>query len=156
MNDQKDRTHRAVLVEVGKYSELIDEVIAPLIQELWRADVQTLMSCQGAEDDKVWIAFDDAEQLARFLNIAAEYEVGSETLYNRICFNVPYADLEQLWEFEIFPIDAAHFNSEERFAAEEVERYEDFPDFFFMYSVLFPRSDLATVFERFTRYNACR
>lgn len=155
MNDQKDRTHRAVLVEVGKYSELIDEVIAPLIQQLWRAGIRTLMSCQGAEDDKVWIAFDDAEQLARFLNIAAEYEVGSETLYNRICFNKPYADLEQLWEFELFPIDAAHFDAEVRCTAEKEEHCDDPADFFFTYSVRFPRGDLATVFERFARYNEC-
>ena len=156
MNDQKDRTHRAVLVEVGKYSELIDELIAPLIQELWRAGIRTLMSCQGAEDDKIWIAFNEAEQLARFLNIAAEYEVGSETLYNRICFNKPYADLEQLWEFELFPIDAAHFDAEKRCAAEKEEFYDGPSDFFFTYSVRFPRSDLATVFERFTLYNTCR
>lgn len=39
--------HRQVAVSHGDRAALVDEAIAPLIGALWRADVETVHSCQG-------------------------------------------------------------------------------------------------------------
>jgi len=51
---------------------MVDTRLAPLIAELWQADVDTCMSCERhAATQKAWIAFSTASDAERFLNIVA-------------------------------------------------------------------------------------
>jgi hypothetical protein len=53
---QRPRTrHPQVLIEHGSLTAAIDEAIADLILELWRADLATLMSCQDSPTGWIWI-----------------------------------------------------------------------------------------------------
>jgi hypothetical protein len=47
--------HAQVLVKHGDRAAEVDEAIADLILELWRADLDTFMSCQDAPTGWVWI-----------------------------------------------------------------------------------------------------
>jgi len=79
--DQTIRKHRAVVVCVGNMKEEIDEQLAPLIRESWKAGIQTIMSCQETDPGLAWIDFESVNDLVKFLNIVALYEAGVDTLY---------------------------------------------------------------------------
>jgi hypothetical protein len=148
-----DRKHRAVLVQVGPWSEEIDEAIAPLIREMWIAGIETHMSCEEDGFSKVWIAFPELENLAMFLNIVAEYEAGAETLYNRMNPQLQLEDADLAWDYELFVDDTALIPSESATEKPEDCEYAGPPDFFFTFSVRFPPSDLSRVLTRMQQHN---
>jgi hypothetical protein len=152
-NDIAPRIHKAITVEVGSWREEIDEAIAPLIHAIWLAGIETVMSCQGNGRGPVWIAFPDEANLVAFLNCVAEYEGGVDTLYNRM--NPRWTGKTSLkpWEYEIYPVDAAFYEEDSDDDGDSPERHLDPPDFFFFYSVRFPRGDLPVVLERMKRHN---
>ena len=78
------RRKKAVRVRVGKHDARIDKKIAPLIRELWRAGIDTIMSLPKLQVRLCLGGIYDAGQAARFLNIAASYESGRGNLYNRM------------------------------------------------------------------------
>jgi len=47
----------------------IDTLLAPLIQELWQADIKTLQSCQEHRPGEAWIVFANTADLETFLTI---------------------------------------------------------------------------------------
>src|SRR6266568_2282062 len=94
---RKIRRHRAVMVHVGKMREEIDEKLVPLIREIWKADIQTMMSCQETEPGIAWIEFDSVDDLRKWLNIVAEYEEGVDTLYNRVNYRLAATTSVPLW-----------------------------------------------------------
>jgi hypothetical protein len=147
---KKDKgMHSTVTVQVGPLKEEIDELIAPLIREIWIAGIETDMSCQGDEAGSVWICFPDETNLIMFLNVVAQYEEGANTLYNRI--NPRWQDLlssPDAWTFELIPHDCGL-----DWDNADCESHDGHPDFFFAYSLRFPRSDLTTLFERLKRHN---
>jgi hypothetical protein len=151
-SDHED-VHRTVLVQIGPWRELIDEVIAPLIREMWIAGIQTVMSCQGDENGTVWIAFDDLENLAAFLNIVARYEAGAETLYNRINYQLSLDDPELVWEYGLIVNDGAALRCESQVERADGELHPGAADFFFTVSVRFPRCELSAVFSRMQQHN---
>jgi hypothetical protein len=68
--------HRQVAVAVGDRSADVDARIAPLVAELWRADIGTCMSCERhTATGKIWLAFETAEDAERFLALVV---VGSD------------------------------------------------------------------------------
>jgi hypothetical protein len=141
--------HTTVTVQVGALNEEIDELIAPLIREIWIAGIETHMSCQGDEAGSVWICFHDEADMIAFLNVVAEYEEGADTLYNRM--NPRWHDSPSspdAWTFDLIPHDCGlDWDSADR------ESHDGHPDFFFAFSVRFPRCDLPTLFERLKRHN---
>ena len=152
-HSNNDRQHRAVLVQVGQWSEEIDEGIAPLIREMWIAGIETFMSCEQDGFGKVWIAFTALEELAGFLNIVAEYEAGAETLYNRMNYKLLMNDEGPAWEYEMFVDDSALFEAESHADKPEDCQYNGPPDFYFTFSVRFPPSDLPFVLTRMQQHN---
>ena len=62
----------------------VDDGIAPLIKEMWRAGIRTSMSCQEGRFGFVWLHFNDPNEAARFLNIVAEYDPDPNSLYKRM------------------------------------------------------------------------
>lgn len=153
MEEQHEERHQTVLVELGRRRAVVDELIAPLVRELWIADISTTMSCQGEPQGMIWIAFDDAAMLTRFLNVVAEFEADPNSLYNRICRQFPVDDEDRVWEFGLLPDDAA-FCPEESDGENPKLVVRGAPtDVFLLMSVRFPRSDLELVLQRVRRYN---
>jgi hypothetical protein len=149
-----DRIYPATLVEVGSRSEEIDKVIAPLIREMWIADIDTIMSCQDDGSDRIWVEFEDVDDLVEFLNAIAEFEPGRDTLYNRMKPYFRTTDPELDWIYELHPNDMA-FTDDGPSDADVVQpRHEGTPYFFFTVSVRFPPSDLPVVLSRMQRFNA--
>ena len=68
------RKHKAVRVRVGKNNERIDRNIVPLIREIWRAGIDTVMSCESAWYDWVWVQFAELADVIRFLGMSARYD----------------------------------------------------------------------------------
>jgi hypothetical protein len=66
--------HQQVVVEVGDRKAQVDVGIAPLIRELWVADIDTCLSCQQDWLGRIWIDFSSVEEMVSFLNVVARYE----------------------------------------------------------------------------------
>jgi hypothetical protein len=75
--------HRQVFVKVGDFEAEVDEELAPLIKELARAGIVTVMSCQENRPGVAWIVFLSVEDLGAFLNIVAEYDPEEASFYRR-------------------------------------------------------------------------
>lgn len=66
--------HTQVTVSVGERRTEVDVRLAPLVAELWKADIDTSMSCERhLVTQKVWIGFSTAADAEQFLNIIATY-----------------------------------------------------------------------------------
>ena len=77
--------HKTVHVKVGLFEAEIDEEIAPLIEEIWKAGMGTTNSCQENQPDVAWIEFYSSIDAAEFLDVVAgEYSDEFDSLYNRI------------------------------------------------------------------------
>jgi hypothetical protein len=64
--------HRQTRIRHGDREADVDEKLAPLILELWRADISTMRSCQRHSGTrKVWITFAEAVGAEAFLNIVS-------------------------------------------------------------------------------------
>lgn len=141
-------THRAIHVKVGTREGDIDAKIAPLIRELWKADVDTVLSCQNNPAGWVWICFDGCDSCERFLNILAEYDPHPESLYNHIRGENGFTPNELLWHFEIDFTDLAVEEDEHG-----DERPVGPPMLHPEISVRFPHSDLPDVLRRMRLFN---
>lgn len=128
--------HKTVAVQVGEYHEEIDELLAPLIETIWRLGIHTAMSCQETSPGIAWIEFDSLDDLQRFLNIVARYEPGTDTLYSRIHY-----DLNPLfagaWEYQLNFID---LNELDDFSGETF--------FDFTVGAYFPVTDIPLLLDR--------
>lgn len=61
--------HRQVVVTAGAWSDEVDEQLAPLFELLWRAGIETVLSCQcHPPTGKVWIGFASGRDAERFLD----------------------------------------------------------------------------------------
>lgn len=147
--------HKQVRVKYGKLDEHIDELIAPLILEMWRAGIKTNMSCQSTfENKKIWVEFPDTMEVATFLTIVTSvFKPGKDSLHNRIDFywvpdNWKAWELK-CWEFEIFAVDASIDHGE----TWEGDVRVCPPLWYFTISVRFPKSDLPIVIERLQEHN---
>ncbi len=155
--------HPQVRIAHGERAADVDKALAPLILELWRAGLDTVMSCQRHMTGRVWIQFDSADAAETFLNIVAPYDPGLNSLYDRagswyfgsmheVSGPLSLLALEQLrgltpdereavWQYHATVRDLAPDDAAERCFAIYV-------------SVLFPRSDLKTVLRRMRTHNA--
>lgn len=141
------RPHPTVLVEVGDKSERIDVELAPLIREMWRAGINTVMSCQNCFEGCAWIEFDSAEELTRFFGMIVYYEPHENSLYRRITRTQRDLDAELSWEFELHVHDM----------------FEDQPEqieygiacYFASVGAYFPRSDIQELHRRLSVFNGC-
>jgi hypothetical protein len=151
--------HKQVPISWGNKSALVDEGIAPLILELWKADLVTINSCEDPRPGIMWVQFLTAEDAATFLNIVAEYEDDVDSQYNRI--NPRWRPLDgelsaPEWEYDAWPDDGGIDEGEDE-AGECQESHPPRPnDFSFILSIRFPRTDLPVVLERLIQHNRTR
>ena len=149
--------HKTVLVRWGEDEAQIDVEIAPLIREIWKAGVFTRNSCQEDRPGWVWIEFGNAFEAERFLNIVAVYDRESGSLYNRIrqAWGTCDGESDDAWEYDAHPWDLAV--KRELIDDDYIEEFCEGPsEFFFRFSIRFPRTDLPKVLERVRQHNANR
>lgn len=139
--------HKQVRIKDGDFEADIDEELAPLIRELWEANLATVLSCQENRPGIVWIMFLTAGDLSEFLGIVAEYQPECESLYRRILADT---DVEGCWEYDFSPVDDALHDGRDGIA----DWHEGTPDFYFHASVRFPRTDLPILLDRMVQHNA--
>ena len=151
--DETPTGHKTVHVRWQDFEAEIDKNIAPLILELWKADLITCNSCEKTRDGLVWIEFIDTNCTERFLGIVARYEEETGSLYNRIRGKwVPDSGvLEGAWRYrsdvEDFAVKETEVNGE------ITEAYSGPSQFLFSMSVYFPPSDLPAVVDRLKSHN---
>ncbi|MBI3410992.1 MAG: hypothetical protein HY040_21880 [Planctomycetes bacterium] len=140
MKAKTQNRHATVSVRVGARRANIDRKLAPLIRELWKAGIETTMSCEETEPGIAWIEFADVDNLATFLDTVTKYEPGNDTLYNRITHMFTGPLSAPVWQYTVFPCDMALSVNE--------KSHRGVPSFFFSASVYFPQSDLAILVQR--------
>src|SRR4051812_1833359 len=85
--------HKQVRVKVGDWEADIDEELAPLIEELWEANIETSTSCQESRPGFASIEFDSMDDLCAFMNIVGEYGPPDEdNLYSRMNWRSKHAE----------------------------------------------------------------
>ncbi len=144
--------HKQVLIEENGMRAEVDENIAPLIRELWKLHILTLMSCEdNVPEGWIWIKFNDSHGVKRFLDIiAAEYDEDSDSLYDRATRHGSYG--ENSWQYEILPDDKSIkliYGTEEIFA----QRIGTKTDIRLHISVRFPQSDYDEVLKKMVAHN---
>jgi hypothetical protein len=155
--------HPQTRIEHEGFAAEVDEEIAPLILELWRAGIETALSCQDNERGlgecrRVWIQFRNGWDAEHFLSVAADrYDDGLDSLYNRV---VGGWEPEDDWQaFRQLRAWSYSVRADDR----NVTRTDDGedlpvgpPDVGLAVSVRFPFTDYGEVLARVRRYNADR
>ncbi|MDQ2732981.1 MAG: hypothetical protein M3Y56_15090 [Armatimonadota bacterium] len=150
--------HPQITIQVGERMAPVDEQIAPLLLELWRAELDTLNSCQD-NDGKVWIEFADVEHAETFLNAIGRFEEPVHSLYNRMSRKWVPPEWEQWVKDEAWEYDAHVWD---RSVVEELDENGDCTgehatgpaNFRFSLSLRFPHRDLEEVLQRMTQFNS--
>jgi hypothetical protein len=158
--------HRQTRIRHGDREADVDEKLAPLILELWRADISTMRSCQRhSSTRKVWITFAEAVGAEAFLNIV----FGS----NRDARRRKWARRES-WYFGQYDPDAGalpphmapplnpggwefHASVDDDSLSDDGDRWlQDTPAFRIEIALLFPARDLKRVTRAVRAWNARR
>ena len=92
-----------VVVAVGHREAEIDEALAPLMQEIWRAGIATTMSCQKAIPGFSWIEFESTTDLARFMDIVVAFDPDADTMYDRAVSTLSVPMPEGCWDYTLTP-----------------------------------------------------
>lgn len=147
--------HKTVLVKWDGFEARVDEGIAPLIKEIWKAGIFTFNSCEENRPGIIWIEFASAAEAEAFLNIVARYEEDLDSLYNRIRQEWAHYDgvIPGSWEYSILPFDYSveqHILDDD--SIEESSRGSS--DFIFSMGIRFPKADYPVLLERMKEYNA--
>ena len=145
VSDQNVRSHSAVIVAVGPWREEIDEDLAPLIREIWKAGIETLMSCQETEPGIAWIEFDSIPELLRFLDLITTYEPGVDTLYNRIHHQLTGPMSAPTWEYQL--------NLMDMFEGQEEQLIDQRACFDATVGVYFPQTDIPRLVDCLESFN---
>jgi len=151
-------THKQVFVRVGDMEAEVDQGIAALIREIWKAGIGTLNSCQENQPGIVWIEFVTCEDARCFLNIVAAYEDGLDTLYNRARQGWNPIDEDDMmhpfWSYDIHPEDLALQEEIDDAGDVLAETHPGAPEFEFSVSIRFPECDYPLVLKRLKEHNA--
>jgi hypothetical protein len=150
--------HEQIRVEVNGWHAEVDKGLAPLIKELWKANIDTSNSCEDNRpghadngtvtdprkverwpDGCVWIQM-PASCAHIFVEIIVDFE-GDRELYYRIID--PDPENNKAWEFDTELVDYTRLNPE-----------SDGPvNLEFAISVRFPKEDLEKVYGKVRAYN---
>jgi hypothetical protein len=166
--EERETIHKQVLIGWrGRYAE-VDEELAPLIQAIWRAGIDTINSCQENQPGIAWIEFATARDAQRFLNLVAECPDKSElhvvngrlfvgdtpfehTLYPR----VTHRGVDGGWRYDVSLYDLGV--DEEIVNGQVVDTPIGPSDFQFAVSIRFPRTELPLLLEKLQeRARPCR
>ena len=128
MKRNMETYHKQVRVRANGQDAYVDEGIAPLIREMWRAGIRTQMSCQEDGFGLVWLNFDCPLEAAKFMNIVAEYEEEPNSLYQRMLGH--YAEVADTWEYDVLPEDFNLIEEPDKSTGSLLDcTFRDFPTF---------------------------
>lgn len=125
--------HPTVHVSYGEEDADIDENLAPLILECWKAGFGTNMSCQETEPDEAWIEFADTESARMFVGIVVGW-FDEDGEFAAHCMG----HLSDGWYYFASPIWPADGSN-------------SIPDF--CISVYFPHGDIPVALRRIREHN---
>jgi hypothetical protein len=153
-NRPNGEIHEQVHIKYGDFDADVDVGIAPLILEIWKAGIPTMMSCEENRPGWTWIAFVTAEYAAQFLNAVARYDENVDSLYNRILhsWDPPTGTVEGFWEYVTMPFNMAVIFEETEEGA-LAETCTGSANCLFDVSIRFPRSDLPMLVNNLADYN---
>jgi len=162
---EPEETHKQTRVAWQGREAEVDEELAPLILALWKAGIDTLMSCQENRPGVAWICFPTARDAKHFLDAVAvcpdqkdlrtvgdRLYVGDvpfgETLYGRIS----RCGGDDDWQYAVH---VHNWGVDEDLVNDEVVQTCIGPaDFAFFVSVRFPRTDLPLILDRLQQATA--
>lgn len=137
-----DTEHKQVAVDCFGTTVEVDEGLADLLQEIWKAGIDTELSCQENQPGVAWIEFSGTTDAEFFLEIISEH-CGAE-LYDKITQCNPI----EAWDYAAHPNDLSMertVNGDKRLLAK--------PAFCFSISVRFPVIDIPLVLAILRKYN---
>jgi hypothetical protein len=146
--------HREVHLAAGGQQAKIDEEIAPLVKEIWLADIVTSQSCQDNPPGWIWLEFPSSFDLEEFLDIVGDYEGTVGSLHDRMLHGYDRLGGPRVgqWRYEAIVHDVAVYIVED--GAGEHEEYGGSPIFTVLVSLYFPHADLPQVLARLKRFNS--
>lgn len=153
--------HRTLHVQHGDMEADIDEEIAPLVLEMWKAGIDTFMSCQSNPSGWVWIQFSEQWAATKFLNIVGVDDGNVDSIHDRILHGYRSKGWESgdwqssEWRYQVVVDD---------WSMEEIEVEDGVfvdvcmgpPDFVILFCIHFPVADLATVHGLLQAHNLSR
>lgn len=147
--------HKTVWVKEGGTGAFIDEGIAPLVRELWKAGIHTDNSCQENQPGMVWLGFTTGDDAKKFLDIVADNkEERPDGIYARA---IRRWDSDRVtkkrwcWSVNLGDWSVSQVLNED----DEIEEsFEGPTDSYFSISVRFPRGDCEELLARLVRHNA--
>jgi len=147
--DQPEPLHRTVRVQWGNLDAHIDEYIAPLILELWKAGFATRNSCEGHGSAPVWISFARVADVETFLNIVRGDDDGAEALSGQVEETSATGGAHAgWWKYDVhLDRGARDVDRAAHAAPAEPNRFR------FSMSVRFPRADVPVVVDRMKHHN---
>lgn len=148
--------HTQTRIKVGDMEADVDHGIAPLIMEIWKAGIATVMSCEENQPGIIWIQFLEVEDAVTFLNIVAPYEETWESIYNRARLGWEPSDKKLLlpfWTYDVSPEDLSLQEECNDNGDVTGESHCGQPCFVFSLSIRFPQEDYALVLNRITEHN---
>jgi hypothetical protein len=144
--------HKFVKLTNTKYNFVaeIDENIAPLIKELWKADIDTTYCCQSNPKNWMYIQFLTSMDAADFIQIVTKYEEDPNSMYWRICgFGGP----KNSWRYNVRAADFHLFDTLTEDDDLVWVHSEDEAFMEFRTTLWFPKKDYPLVFSRVKEYN---
>lgn len=150
----KKDNHKTIPLKYRGELVEIDEQIAPLMSQIWKAKITTLNSCQdNVPSGYIWIQFDSSRDCDQFLTIIFKnQDINSPAvipIYKRAMH--PYNHkLSGHWEYRV------NLESLEQNDSEESEDLTTFNPILLVgtaVSVRFPQQDLDFIYQRFLEYN---
>jgi len=148
--------HQRKYITVGGRQDDVDVDIAPLIEELWKADIEIIGSCQEVERGFVQLHFYALDDASKFFGAVARYSTKAKSIYRRIQDTSESPTPRRMhWTYDIYPQDI----NEDYLSEEKDNNYEGeygHPCFVFGCVLEFPRKDCRVVLKRMKRYNERR
>jgi hypothetical protein len=145
--------HRTIHISLGDQQADVDKEIAPMVKEMWRADITTSQSCQDSPPGWIWLEFPSNYDLESFLNIVGVYEDTVGSLHDRMIHNYDRPGRPRVgqWLYAAIVHDLAVDIVDD--GEGEHEEYAGAPDFAIFISLNFPQADLPRVLARLKRFN---
>ena len=139
--------HKTTLVSVGDRKGEIDKKIAPLIETLWKLEIDTCNSCED-NNGVVWIEFFTANDAEQFFNIVAKFSHSIKSMYNRLRQGWDSGDTSDFWEYNAHVSDFGVDSEVDETDTYVTETFTGEHQFCVHVSVRFPKKDLKTVTKR--------
>ena len=148
--------HCTVHVMFGDQQADIDKGIAPLVKNMWRANIATCQSCQDSPPGWIWLEFVSHYELEKFLDIVGAYENTVGSLHDRMLQGYDRLSRPRVgqWRYEAIVHDMAVDIVED--STGDREEYAGSPNFAVFISVNFPHADLPQVLARLKRFSRRR